>query len=111
MSDVRAVVITGPVDDAQAAELCRLAHQVLDTGATRLVVATAGRVDLSVVEALARLRLLTRRRGAALQVQAGTDPAADSDSAADSPAGGELSLQALLDFAGLDGVVDPDESC
>ncbi len=102
MSAARAVVITGPVDDAQAGELCRIAHEVLDTGATRLVVTTAGRVDLSVVEALARLRLLTRRRGAALQVQPD----------AGSPVGGPaLSLQALLDFAGLDGVVDPDESC
>ena len=94
------LTICGPVDEEQAAELCRLAHLRLSASAEQLVVRTAGRVDLSVVEALARLRLLTRRRGVRLVVSAA--------------AGGEnpatLSVQALLDFAGLD-LADPDESC
>jgi hypothetical protein len=101
------LTIRGPVDDVQAAELCRLAHACLDAGASRLVVETTGRIDLSVVEALARLRLLTRRRSATLHVlpEAGSANAPSGEQAK-----GELGLQALLDFAGLD-IVDPWESC
>jgi hypothetical protein len=98
------LTIRGPVDDQQAAALCRRAHERLDAGAKQLVVTTTGRVDLSVVEALARLRLLTRRRGATLRVAPSPDSPTDGDAA-------ELSVQSLLDFAGLDGVVDPWESC
>jgi hypothetical protein len=88
------VVVCGPVDEQQAARVLLLARELLHAGATEIVCDPRGRVDLSVVDVLARLRLLTRRGGAGLRLRA---PGCE--------------VEELLSFAGLDELVDPWESC
>jgi hypothetical protein len=88
------IVIYGPVDAEQASSIDQLVRHLLDRGAAEIVCDPQGRLDLSVVDIVARLRLITRRRGAVLRLRTG---------------GGDI--EDLLCFAGLDDIVDPWESC
>jgi hypothetical protein len=65
--------LRGPLAPSAAGALCAEAHALLAAVPGSLVCVVSGPVDLGVIEALTRLRLLTRRRGADLVVRtAGT---------------------------------------
>ncbi len=65
-----AVRLHGPVGADQIGMLCRRVRTLLDDGDGQgLICEVSGRVDLSVVDALARVHLLALRHGARLQVR------------------------------------------
>ena len=89
------VVLHGPLDDAQSQAICDRAQLVLAAGSVRGVVCDLqGVVDLSVIDMLARLRLLTRRSGATLRMLSL-----------------EEDVESLLAYCGLDDAVNLWRDC
>ncbi len=60
----------GPVDAFRSHEICAQAQESLDAGARELRCEITGRVDLSLIDALCRLQLITARRDAHLRISA-----------------------------------------
>ena len=83
------VILHGPVGPSQADEVMQLATSYLVTGGARLSCEISGRVDLSVVDALCRLQLVTKRQGGCLRVRHNACSA---------------ELAALLSYLGLESV-------
>jgi hypothetical protein len=71
--------------------MCQRVQSYLDAGARELTCEVTGRIDLSLVDALARLRLITRRHDARLHIKA--DGCRDE-------------LGALLSYLGLESLTD-----
>ncbi len=60
----------GPVDPFRGHEICVQAQESLDAGVRELRCEVTGRLDLSLVDVLGRLRLITSRRDARLRIDA-----------------------------------------
>lgn len=94
MASHEPVALSGPVTPGQARRTLALADELLtDETISEIVCELSGTIDLSVVDALARLQLTARRRGVQLRVRVNST---------------EAELKALLCYLGLAGAIAKD---